>query len=575
MPGSGEIESGKILVKGIFGQRWFRVPEYQRPYVWTSDEVTELLEDLTFAQAEKPNDEYFLGSFVYQSKRVDQSEGQEFDENDLLDGQQRMTKLLMLFAVIRDLVDCPKAKKSCQECIYQDGDEFKKIPERSRLVFPIRPEVEEFINEYIKERDGTKREDDLNRIAKSDNNVSRMAQAVLTMHKFFSNKGTADIKELLKFLLNKVVLIYVSTDGLEDAFRLFTILNDRGIPLRNSDILKSMNLGALGPEEDKGKYAKMWEEAENELGENFEKFLDHVRTILVKDKARGSLLQEYGVKIYGEKNKSIGERKPALLKKGKETFELMKKYLEHRRTVFSEDNVKELTNWGFDNLVKVMSEELPPDWIPPLLRYFDRFRFERMLEFLKKLDNKFSADWISESSTKRINGMNRVIQVIDEAGGPDEVLRSDCFHIDGCSFMTNVSDCVVKKKCVKYLLLKLDYLYQDPLNEISVKNLSVEHILPQNPSGESQWVRDFNPDQRTDWTDRLGNLMLISRSKNPSLGRFDYEEKKRRCFEENITTCPNSLRVLNNNENWTLRELEKNHNDVLKKLREHYEIDNP
>ena len=57
------------------------------------------------------------------------------------------------------------------------------------------------------------------------------------------------------FLLNNVLFIYVSTDNTEDAFRLFTILNDRGIPLSNADILKSINIGEV-PEEDLDEYSK-------------------------------------------------------------------------------------------------------------------------------------------------------------------------------------------------------------------------------------------------------------------------------------------------------------------------------
>ena len=61
-----EIKSDKILVKDIFSTLWFRIPEYQRPYIWGSDQIDELLDDLAFAHSEKPNQEYFLGSFVYQ-----------------------------------------------------------------------------------------------------------------------------------------------------------------------------------------------------------------------------------------------------------------------------------------------------------------------------------------------------------------------------------------------------------------------------------------------------------------------------------------------------------------------------
>src|ERR1017187_7003733 len=161
MPNEHEIKSKKILVKEIFSVMWFRIPEYQRPYIWLKDEVDELLDDLTFAQTEKPNQEYFLGSFVFQSKKADAACGADFDENDLLDGQQRMTTLLMLFACIRDLSASDKVRPSCQKSIFQKGDEIDDIPERTRIVFAIRPAVQEFVNEFVKADGGTDREKDL------------------------------------------------------------------------------------------------------------------------------------------------------------------------------------------------------------------------------------------------------------------------------------------------------------------------------------------------------------------------------------------------------------------------------
>lgn len=71
--------------------------------------------------------------------------------------------------------------------------------------------------------------------------------------------------------------------------------------------------------------------------------------------------------------------------------------------------------------------------------------------------------------------------------------------------------------------------------------------------------------------DRLGNLVLISTKKNTSQGNSDYELKKTKYFAKKISTCPNSLRVLKN-DRWTPVELERNHGEVLAKLRQHYGI---
>jgi hypothetical protein len=473
----------------------------------------------------------------------------------------------------------PDAKDDCQRCIFQKASKYKNIPERTRLVFVIRESVQEFIESFIKNEGGTGRDDELAKLAEKDADISvqNLAKAVLEIRKFFQNGSRPSPEDLLQFLLNKVLLIYVATEDLEDAFRLFMILNDRGIPLRNSDILKSMNLGALESPAEKVKYAKLWEEAEGELGDDFDRFLSHVRTILVKDRARLNLLQEYEDKIYEpkERDKATGQKKPVLLKKGRETFQLIERYLNHYRTLLGGQNYDEIGSFEFDNLMKVMWTGLPAtDWVPPLLRYFDRFGYDRLLEFLKRLDNKFSADWIGQySPTDRIEAMNRVIKVIDDAGSVNDVFNSGCFDIDADSFCRVVEGPIYGRRFARYVLLKLDFLYNNNHDRpMHFETLSVEHVLPQNPADDSQWVKDFSPEECAEWTDKLGNLVLITRRKNSSQGRLDYKEKKKHYFDKCIDTCPNSLRVFKNYENWRPKELIENHRVVLEKIFGHYGI---
>ena len=574
-----EIKSEKILVKDIFSSMWFRIPEYQRPYIWTKDEVNELLDDLMFAQTEKPNQEYFLGSFVFQSKKADAAHGQDFDENDLLDGQQRMTTLLMLFACIRDLSDSEKVRPSCQKSIFQKGDDIDDIPERTRIVFAIRQAVQDFVDEFVKTDGGTNRESDLEKIAASslDRSIPNMARAIIEMRRYLTDpEKKIPLEDFVRFLRNRVLLIYVATEDLDDAFRLFTILNDRGVPLRNSDILKSLNLGALEKDKEKTQYATLWEEAEGELGEDFDRFLNYLRTILVKEKARLSLLQEFEEKIYDpkEKDKASGKRKPALLKKGKETFQLVERYLKHYNTLLGGSNYDDTGGtFRFDNLIKMMLTGLPStDWIPPLLCYFNKFGYDRLLAFLILLDNKVSADWISQfTPTDRIEHMNQVIKIVEGAGDSSQILADPCFAIDAEGFTREVEASVYGRRFTRYLLIKLDYIFHDHAHRMAFESLSVEHVLPQTPADGSQWKTDFTDEQRRQWTDRLGNLVLISTAKNSSQGRLDYADKKAKYFAKKITTCPNSLRVIQNVK-WTPLELESNHNTVLEEIREHYGI---
>ncbi len=483
------------MVEKIFSEMWFRIPEYQRPYVWGSDQITEILEDTCYAMLENPDSEYFLGSFVFQSNKKKESDGIVYNENDLLDGQQRITTMLLIFSVLRDRVKDQKAKEKCQKCIFQESDEYENNPERSRIIFEIRQEAIDFIDK-LKNENFTQNDKELSYYEKKaqDISVQNMAKSIRIINQFFDEKKEQIIPEnYLKFLLRNVILIYVSTENLEDAFRLFTILNDRGMPLRNSDILKSINLGALQTDQEKKKYATLWESAESELGENFDRFLSHVRTILVKEKARLSLLQEYEDKIYDpkEKDKATNLKKPALLKKGKETFDFIKLHLEKYQQIISGNNYDITGSFRFDNLIKTMLVGLPAtDWLPPLLRYYDKFEGKEVFKFLTLLDNKFSADWIIQlTPTARIEAMNDIIKEIDLKDSYEHVLSSEKLSFTNHEkLFTELNGKIYGRMFARYILLKLDYIYQDHSHKMNHETISVEHILPQNPEADSRCV---------------------------------------------------------------------------------------
>lgn len=58
------------------------------------------------------------------------------------------------------------------------------------------------------------------------------------------------------------------------------------------------------------------------------------------------------------------------------------------------------------------------------------------------------------------------------------------------------------------------------------KNLHVEHILPQQPSSSSQWVKDFSEEERGLYTHSLANLTLLGGTKNAQASNLDFKEKK-------------------------------------------------
>ncbi|MCF8272972.1 MAG: DUF262 domain-containing HNH endonuclease family protein [Flavobacteriaceae bacterium] len=587
-----QISTNKITIKEVFAEdMWFNIPDYQRPYVWGEDQISTLLDDISHAAVNTPDSQYFLGSLVLHTQDKDFN-GTTYQENAVLDGQQRLTTLYILQAVVRDLAKDKRLKTTCAKAIFQEGNPYDGIPERLRIEFAIRSDVEEFITNYIKEEGGTLKTNELQTLSESSKDVSirNMANAILIINRWFENEDNLNINTFFPYLRQFVILVYVASSELEDAFRLFTVLNDRGIKLRNSDILKAQNLKEVSTPKKQAEYAKFWEELEGELGEDFDQFLSYIRTILVKEKARNNLLKEFEDNIYKPKKFNQSTKKyesvTPLLTKGDATFDIIKTYKEHFDAVFSRNNYHIGNNWAFDNLISVMQDTALSDiWIPPLLAYRKHFNENKILEFLKLLDNKFSGDWIGrETPTTRIEAMNAIIKKIEEASSLEntsidnkinDLFNSSVFDFDSVQFLSDLDkNTIYGRRFARYILRKVDFLLDKPLYQEkrnSYNEMSVEHVLPQNPEASSQWVKDFTIDEREEWTHKLGNLVLISRRKNSGQGRLDFKDKKDKYFKSSIESFPNSLKVMQKPQ-WTIEELKNNHTNLINSIKSHYNL---
>lgn len=92
--------------------------------------------------------------------------------------------------------------------------------------------------------------------------------------------------------------------------------------------------------------------------------------------------------------------------------------------------------------------------------------------------------------------------------------------------------------------------------------ITVEHILPQNPSEDSEWVKIFNTEQRDIWTNKLGNLVLLSGRKNSKARNYDFKKKKDAYFKDKSTSF-RITQFLQSVEKWTPKELEKRHKKLI------------
>jgi uncharacterized protein with ParB-like and HNH nuclease domain len=263
----------------------FSIPDYQRPYSWTPEQAGELIDDLLgFMEAnhgpvaEMPS--YFLGSIVLIKG--------DSPVSNVVDGQQRLTTLTLLLAAIRANVDV-KLRSNITKRLYEEGDQLTGTADCFRLT--LRERDAEFFQSYVQKETGfadlLKLETALTDSRKNLRDNARLFQARLAQ--LLENQRV----ELASFILQRCYIVVVASSDETSAFRIFAILNSRGLDLTATDILKAKLIGAI-PEQSRDGYMAKWEESEEELGrDGFNSLFGHIRTVYSKAKAKEMLLKEF------------------------------------------------------------------------------------------------------------------------------------------------------------------------------------------------------------------------------------------------------------------------------------------
>ncbi|WP_137698242.1 DUF262 domain-containing protein [Ruminiclostridium herbifermentans] len=524
-----KIEAKEILVKDLFDSKFlFRVPEYQRQFSWENDNFDQLFEDIK-ESLESEEDNYFLGSVILQVNEINLDGSGIYD---IVDGQQRLTTITILLAVMRDLTNSTQAKATLQEKIYQKENEYMGTKEEVRI--HVRDREKDFFRKYVLEEEGTKK-------ATIKNNLSEPQQRIVTAIEVFRNKFYIDgavnqklLSNMIKYILNNCVLVYVKTGNFTSAFRLFSVLNDRGMPLATSDLLKSANLSAV-KENNRKRYQMSWEQIEEDLGrDELDKLIGFIRTILIKEKPRKNIVDEYNQMIFN-----------GIMEPGEEYIQ----YLDEVANIYKERilnaNIGISTNIEvkFYNLISIMRDFIPfSDWMVAFISFALKYPEESNLyNFLIILEKSYVINWIiGITTTKRIVETNRILQVIEKSKNAKEVFNDDVFDLNDYKNEVQrlLNDSLFyKMKFCKYILLRLDlYLCENSnINKCYKGTVSVEHVLPQNPKEDSEWTRTFDSNSRNELTHKLGNLVLLSRKKNSAANNIDFKEKIIKYYSNGIT----------------------------------------
>ena len=115
------------------------------------------------------------------------------------------------------------------------------------------------------------------------------------------------------------------------------------------------------------------------------------------------------------------------------------------------------------------------------------------------------------------------------------------------------------------MLLRLELLTTEHDVDKKFSAKSVEHVFPQNPKDESEWLKSIGEVEVESFVHKLGNLVLISKSKNSAASNKEFQDKKETYLANRVTDYPRSVEVLSYDK-WSIEVIEKRTEKAAKKI---------
>ena len=524
-----KLESDMLPIAKLFSQDFFfRIPEYQRPFMWDDEDFSNLIDDLSGAKWDEP---YFLGTLVLHKQRD--------SEYDVVDGQQRLTALCILIACIRDALRGVGDEQLAAELhakIYQPEHTLDEVPAKNRL--QVRDQA--VFNALIGTISGTEAEvSEHNRDTASG---QRYESARATFWEKLKELPRDKLRKFAMFVNKSCTLIYLATDSFEDAFALFTVVNDRGKQLRRIDVLKAYNLDPIRiPNADaRVKYAHKWEDMEAQLGESrFEDIFHLLRLVYRKDKPVADLHKEFVERILDK-----GDAPKA----GGQFIDELTKFVDLYDRLFVDRDYLDSASGQhveYRTMIGAMVEHFPAsEWKACLLYFADKFEKDALYRFLLELEKVYLDHWVQAvRKDERYVTYTKILREIQAAKTADAVIdfiKVDTKHIEAACRANNFYGA----GHAKYLLVRAEIVTSELDHAHHFHVRSIEHVLPQNPKPGGQWDTTFSKDEHEKLVNSAGNLVLLSKSKNSSAGRKEFDDKKATYLENRVSDFPRSVQVL-------------------------------
>ncbi len=498
-------------IGSIFNGNRFVIPTYQRKYSWTDTERKALWQDIE--ESIKDNMNHFVGTLSFkENKAVGLSTGEVYE---IIDGQQRITTLFILLKVLIEKLTDKKTQQDQLSAFIGSENNLK--------LHPLGADGE-FLNKLLFHFDDI----DADKINKRSQKFMYSAKKLFTA---FANALTPnDIEQRIIFIRDRIDVLVFNVESQAQAVKMFSIINDRGLPLRILDKTKSILM----------LYSTLHlnEELNDKINDGFEKIFDSYDDLLVQRDKLGILGRLEENTIFTQHYYSARRLFPATWnnRDGADTiFDNLKTNCEELK-----DNPAELNKFITDYLtdfekfavsyanliIEVNTKsiyqkpfrylEFTATLYPLLVRLYMQNKLDSLLPILETIEIRV----YKLRGTNPIADMYSLSSDITEKDLTVEEIKTQLINfsekfVNNHVFGTYLDSAIYGNGAVKYILSEFNGEHQD----IAVyKDLQVEHIFSKEPNFEASsygFADDYDYEKN-----RFGNLGLLEQKLNKGLGNL-------------------------------------------------------
>ncbi|MEO1028202.1 MAG: DUF262 domain-containing protein [Pseudomonadota bacterium] len=517
-----EISVGDLFAPG----RHMAMPLYQRSYSWGEDEALELLSDLLDAFNSELG--YFLGAVVF----VQSPNG---GPEEIVDGQQRLTTLTMMFACLRDLEPDKQRSEQIHNLIADhlepDDAKSQKMSWRLSLNHPD----ESFFRQTVQIPGATRTPHD----EETSGSQGRIVASTSVLLKKLRPMSDNERRDFVDWLVSSVAFVRVVVADRTEGYKVFRVLNTRGKKPSTHDIIKSDLFEKAGFSlEEADVQSRLWTDHEARLGgQTFDDLLRQIRVIYDRTQ-KGDVLTGFRKAII------------ARLDIGNFLTETLPLYVQAQSEIrigkVVLDEHADIVNDRF-NRMRALDHKT---WLAPALKFLVTHRMTGgkcgdPLAFFINLERLAYAMQIL--GVERVPRNRRYRKLMDAIDNGKWTYPGDMIKFDGgisfTNFMNNSPFLLSRDECRKIrqnlkhrtttfskrraLALRLNACIDGGRTVAPEEDATVEHVFPRKPEAESRWMTRWpNPRDRQDLPDTIGNFTLLPHALNQLADRLDFDEKK-------------------------------------------------